>query len=90
MRKGLQFYSNVLFVAQALELEITAVSYDGANLTITFNSTTGVSYSVEESSDLKGWLEALDPTATDSSTTVSVPYDASVEPRMFLRVRPLN
>ena len=87
LRKGLQFYSDVLFApSNNTEVEIIAVSYDGTDLTITFTSNPGATYSVEESSDLQSWQEVIDPGSGGSTTTVSVPYDRALVPRIFLRV----
>ncbi|MFT5410972.1 MAG: hypothetical protein ACI9NC_003705 [Verrucomicrobiales bacterium] len=88
LRKGLQFYSDVLFVPSAGDLRVTNVSYDGINLMVTFVSESGVNYSVRESADLGNWdKEATDVSASGSLTTVSVPYDAAGVPRIYVRVQ---
>jgi hypothetical protein len=89
LHKGLQFYSGVLFVESDREVKITAVSYDGTILTITFDSNAGENYSVEESSDMTSWQEVDDPSGTGPTTTVQFPYDTSLSPQIFLRVRVL-
>ena len=92
LRKGLQFYSDVLFEGAAPPLRITAFSFDPATmqLSITWDSVAGANYSVEHSSDLLGWQEQDDPTATGPSTSVTLSYDPAVTKRIYVRVRELG
>ena len=78
-----------VYTGALVEFKITELSFDGGTASVTFNSVPGQSYSVEQANDLLGWLEVDDPTATDSTTTVTIFYDPVATPKLFIRIREL-